>query len=98
MAIQTPPPSPELASPSNNGVSWHLAWGQRLWWLISALSGTLEIEQRTKEHKLRTKQIKNETERLKNENKRLAELESKLDALFSKYGINSTPTPPTEKP
>jgi len=44
MATSTPPPSPESPSPSCSGVSWRSRWAQRLWWLISALSGTLEIE------------------------------------------------------
>ncbi len=43
-------------------------WMSRLSWLISALSGTLEIEA--------------ETEKLRQQNKRLAELESKLDSLW----------------
>ncbi len=44
MATSTPPPSHPSPSPSSSGVSWHSVWAQRLWWLISALSGTLEIE------------------------------------------------------
>lgn len=71
------------------------ALGQHLSWLISALSGTLEIEQRTREHEQRTKQIENEIEQIKKENERLAVLESKIEALFSKHGIN---LPLAEKP
>jgi hypothetical protein len=75
--METPPksPSPGSRSPSSSGVSWRSVWAQRLSWLISALSGTLEIEHRTRD--------------LRKENDRLAELESKIDGLFSKYGINS---------
>ena len=70
--METPKPS-SSTSPPCGGASWRSVWGRRLSWLISALSGTLEIEA--------------ETERLKNENARLAELESKIDGLFSKYNI-----------
>ena len=90
--METPPkpPSPGSPLPSSSGASWHLVWVQRLLWLISALSGTLEIEHRTKEHEQRTKD-------LRKENDRLAELESKIDGLFSKYGMNSkTPQKPDQ--
>jgi DNA repair ATPase RecN len=84
--------------------------------LLSALSGTVEIE---KQHAKRMKelredsekysaiaqqlrkeneQIESETEQLKKENERLAVLESKIEELFYKYGINSNPTKPTDKP
>lgn len=82
-----------------------MRWGQRLSWLISALSGTLEIEAETKQLKQQNEkldaiilQTKNEKKQIEKENERLAELESKLDLLFSKYNINSTPIPPTNKP
>jgi BMFP domain-containing protein YqiC len=45
-----------------------LFWGQGLWWLISALSGTLEIKAEGKrqqqEHELRMKTLQQENERL----------------------------------
>jgi hypothetical protein len=103
MATSTPHPSPESPSPSSNGASWCSVWGQRLSWLISALSGTLEIEAETERLKqenarlnamiLQTRkekgQIENETKLIEKENERLAELESKIDSLFFKYGITS---------
>ncbi len=88
MPTPTPPQSNSSLSPSSSGVSWRSRWGQRLSWLISALSGTLEIE-------ADTERLKNETEQLKKENERLAVLESKIEALFSKHGIN---LPLAEKP
>jgi len=70
------PPTPNSStSPPSAGASWRSVWGQRLSWLISALSGTLEIAA--------------ETERLKSKNAWLAELESKIAGLFSKYNIES---------
>ena len=52
------PPTPNSStSPPSAGVSWRSVWGQRLSWLISALSGTLDIEA--------------ETERLKKANEKL---------------------------
>jgi DNA repair exonuclease SbcCD ATPase subunit len=85
MATSTPPPSNSSPSPSSSGVSWHSLWAQRLWWLISALSGTLEIEadiKRLKQEnakldamllKVRSekRQIENETERIKNETEQI---------------------------
>jgi hypothetical protein len=79
------PPTPNSStSPPSAGASWRSVWGRRLSWLISALSGTLEIEA--------------ETERLKSENVRLAELESKIDGLFSKYNIKSPQGKRSEQP
>jgi uncharacterized protein YlxW (UPF0749 family) len=52
-----PPTPPSSTSPPSTGASWRSVWGQRLSWLISALSGTLEIEA--------------ETNRLKQENAKL---------------------------
>jgi cell shape-determining protein MreC len=103
METQTPPPSPNCPLLSSTTASWPLHWGQRLSWLISALSGTLEIEAETERLKqenarlnamiLQTRkekgQIENETKQIEKENERLAELESKIDSLFSKYGITS---------
>jgi hypothetical protein len=73
-----------------------LRWAQRLSWLISALSGTLEIEAETKRLKQDNErldriilQTKNETKQIEKENDRLHELESKIDGLFLKYDINS---------
>jgi uncharacterized membrane protein (DUF106 family) len=65
---------------------WQPSWWQ---WLISALSGTVEIEkqtawheQRLKELKKSNKELKKSNEELKNRNKRLAELESKLNEIL----------------
>jgi hypothetical protein len=81
---------------------WQPSW---LHWLISALSGTVEIEKQTawlKKHNeelrkgnaewLRKEQMS--LEELRRENARLRELESKLDAVLPRY--NSSLTPPTE--
>ena len=109
MAAPIPPQSNSSPLPSSNGASWRSVWGQHLSWLISALSGTLEIEA---EHKQRMREIeqdnekldriiwqtKNETEEIRKDNERLAILESKIDSLFSKYGINSPPAPKLEEP
>ena len=73
-------------------------------WLISALSGTLEIEAEIESLKLDRERMKLENEKLdeiilqtRNETKRLSELESKLDGLFSKYNINlGAPTKPQQ--
>ena len=98
--METPKPS-SSTSPRCGGVSWRSVWGRRLSWLISALSGTLEIEAETErlrqenekldamilQTRSEAKQIEKETEQMKSENARLAELESKIDGLFSKYNI-----------
>ena len=80
-------------------------------WLISALSGTLEIEAEIERLKLDRErmrlenekldeiilQTRNETRQIENEIERLSELESKLDGLFSKYNINlGAPTKPQQ--
>jgi FtsZ-binding cell division protein ZapB len=98
--METPKPS-SSTSPPCGGVSWRSVWGRRLSWLISALSGTLEIEAETERLKIEnaqmrkqteqmrreTEQMRRETEQIRSENARLAELESKIDGLFSKYNI-----------
>lgn len=38
------PKANSSTSPPSSGASWRSVWGQRLSWLISALSGTLEAE------------------------------------------------------
>ena len=93
--METPKPS-SSNSPPCAGVSWRSVWGRRLSWLISALSGTLEIEAETERLKIenaqmrkQTEQMRRETEQIRSENARLAELESKIDRLFSKYNIKS---------
>jgi ABC-type phosphate transport system auxiliary subunit len=73
-------------------------------WLISALSGTLEIEAEIESLRLDRERMRLENEKLdeiilqtRNETKRLSELESKLDGLFSKYNINlGAPTKPQQ--
>ena len=98
--METPKPS-SSTSPRCSGVSWRSVWGRRLSWLISALSGTLEIEaeterlrqenaqmrKQTEQMRKETEQVRKETEQVRSENARLAELESKIDGLFSKYNI-----------
>ena len=84
--METPKPS-SSTSPPCGGVSWRSVWGRRLSWLISALSGTLEIEAETERLKIENAQMRRETEQIRSENARLAELESKIDGLFSKYNI-----------
>ena len=91
--METPKPS-SSTSPPCGGASWRSVWGRRLSWLISALSGTLEIEAETERLKnesaqmrKETEQMRRETEQIRSENVRLAELESKIDGLFSKYNI-----------
>ena len=84
--METPKPS-SSNSPPCAGVSWRSVWGRRLSWLISALSGTLEIEAETERLKSENAQMRRETEQIRSENARLAELESKIDGLFSKYNI-----------
>ena len=77
--------------------------------MLSALNGTVEIEKQhakqnqkeeeaQKQHEQRMKELRNETDQLRKENERLAVLESKIEELFYKYGINSNPTKPTDKP
>jgi len=112
MATQKASPSPSSDLASLNGVSWFSVWRRRLYWLISALSGTLEtereiVELRTEKERLRsekkrieneTKRIENETEQIKRDNERLAELESKIDGLFLKYNIGLEIPRKPEKP
>ena len=91
MATPTPSPSPSSDLASLNGVSWFSVWRRRLYWLISALSGTLETEREIVE-------LRNETEQIKKDNERLAELESKIDGLFLKYDIGLAIPRKPEKP
>jgi hypothetical protein len=109
METQTPSSSHSSPSPRSSGAFWSLFWGQGLWWLISALSGTLEIKAEGKrqqqEHELRMKTLQQENERLdgmllqtRKENEQLAILESKIDGLFSKYNINSKVHQTPEQP
>jgi hypothetical protein len=99
METPTPSPSPESPSPSSTGACWRSRWAQRLSWLISALSGTLEIEAAHKQKMQELDQdnerldrmilqIEKETKQIEKENDRLHELESKIDGLFLKYDIN----------
>jgi hypothetical protein len=98
MATQKASPSPSSDLPSLNGVSWFSVWRRRLYWLISALSGTLETEKRIAELRSQKEQMRKEDELRKHESElrlkilqketeRLAELESKIDGLFLKYNI-----------
>ncbi|XGB38789.1 MAG: hypothetical protein LVT47_11005 [Cyanobacteria bacterium LVE1205-1] len=54
-------------SPSSNGASWRLVWRQRFLWLISALSGTLEIE-------AEIESLRQDRERMRLENEKLDEI------------------------
>ena len=86
------PPTPNSStSPPLAGASWRSVWGQRLSWLISALSGTLDAEaahrQKMNDYERENAKLDVMILRTKNENARLAELESKIDGLFSKYNI-----------
>ena len=98
MATSTPPPSNLSPSPSSDGASWHSVWAQRLSWLISALSGTLEIEAETERLKNETEwlkqgnakldvmilQTKKETEQIENETKQIEKDNERLAVLESK--------------
>jgi DNA repair exonuclease SbcCD ATPase subunit len=57
-----------------------------------------ELREDSEKYSAIAQQTKKETEQIKKENERLAELESKIEELFSKHGINSNPTKPTDKP
>ena len=105
MATQKASPSPSSDLASLNGVSWFSVWRRRLYWLISALSGTLEtereiVELRTEKERLRSEKmrIESETEQIKRDNERLAVLESKIDGLFLKYNIGLAIPQKPEKP
>ena len=93
------PPTPNSStSPPSTGASWRSVWGQRLSWLISALSGTLDIEAETERLKkenekldamiLQTKndakQIENETEQIRNEAEQVRKENERLAVLESK--------------
>jgi FtsZ-binding cell division protein ZapB len=81
---------------------WQPSW---LHWLISALSGTVEIEKQTawlKKHnedlRKSNEELRKSNEDLRRENARLAELESKLDAVLPKYNFSLTPPSQTDEP
>jgi septal ring factor EnvC (AmiA/AmiB activator) len=79
MANSTPPPSHSSPSLSSNTVSWRSRWAQRLSWLISALSGTLEIEaahrQKMQDYEQRQKDYE---QRMREDEQEIA----KLDAMI----------------
>jgi small-conductance mechanosensitive channel len=95
MATPTPPSS---TSPPSAGASWRSVWGQRLSWLISALSGTLEIEAETNRLKQENakldamilqarndaKQIEREAEQIETETKQIESENARLAVLESK--------------
>jgi len=104
MTPKTSPSSDSSPSPDSGATDslWQPSW---LHWLISALSGTVEIEKQTawlKKHneELRksNEEYERKTEEIRKQNERLAELESKIDGSFSKYGIYSTPIPKPKQP
>ncbi len=85
------PTSSSLAnSPTHDSGATDSPWQPSWWqWLISALSGTVEIEKQTARHeqRLRVLQKSNEelqksNEELRSRNRRLAELESKLNEIL----------------
>jgi hypothetical protein len=82
--------SDSLPNPDNGAMDslWQPSW---LHWLISALSGTVEIEKQTA-------WLKKHNEELRQENAKLAELESKLDAVLPKYNFNLIPPTQIDKP
>jgi chromosome segregation ATPase len=65
MATPTPNSS---TSPPSTGASWRSVWGQRLSWLISALSGTLDAEaahrQKMNDYEQRKKDYEQENAKL----------------------------------
>ena len=84
--------SPSSASSTNpaSGATdspWRPSW---LHWLISALSGTVEIEKQTA-------WLRQENARLKRVNETLAEIDAKYDALRRKSATNSTPPTTTDE-
>ena len=94
-------PSSDLSPTPDSGVTdspWRPSW---LHWLISALSGTVEIEKQTawlKQENARLDEIaKQRKERLRRVNAKLDEIDAKYDALRHKSGVNSTPPTTTDK-
>ena len=66
VSMETPKLS-SSTSPRCSGVSWRSVWGRRLSWLISALSGTLEIEAETERLRHENAQMRKETEQMRKE-------------------------------
>ncbi|AFY62353.1 hypothetical protein [Synechococcus sp. PCC 6312] len=100
MATPNLSPSPVSPSPNSNGASGLSSLQQRLWWLISALSGTLDINadiERLKHEKLLLRQekllLKQEKLQQESEIERLIELDSKLNALQQSWDANLPPVP-----
>jgi hypothetical protein len=89
--------SPTLDSGATDS-PWRPSW---LHWLISALSGTVEIEKQTawlKQENAKLDEIaKQRKERQRRVNEKLDEIDSKYDALRRKSGINSTPPTTTDE-
>jgi len=73
---------------------WQPSW---LHWLISALSGTVEIEKQTAWLKQDSEKLKQENARLRRVNETLAEIDAKYDALRRKSATNSTPPTTTDE-
>jgi hypothetical protein len=71
--------------PGATDALWQPSWWQ---WLISALSGTVEIEKQTAWLKKSNEELRNSNKDARKENERLAELESKLDAVLPKSVSN----------
>jgi hypothetical protein len=81
--------SDSLPTPEGGAMDslWRPSW---LHWLISALSGTVEIEKQTA-------WLKKHNEELRKQNAKLRELESKLDAVLPKSSFSLTPPNPTDE-
>ncbi|WP_159785348.1 hypothetical protein [Sodalinema gerasimenkoae] len=87
--------SSDTSATPEHGVTdslWQPSWWQ---WLISALSGTVEIEKQTaslkqsnEELRRSNEELRRGNEELRKENEQLAALESKLDAVLPKSVSN----------
>lgn len=85
MTNKTSDSSNSLPSPENGatGSPWQPSWWR---WLISALSGTVEIERQAaldeQRHAQKMSELKTYNEELRIKNKRLAELQSRLNEIL----------------
>jgi hypothetical protein len=85
MTNKTSDSSNSLPSPENRATDspWQPSWWR---WLISALSGTVEIERQAaldeQRHAQKMSELKAYNEELRIKNKRLAELQSRLNEIL----------------
>jgi hypothetical protein len=84
MMNKTSPSSASSPSPNSGATDslWQPSW---LHWLISALSGTVEIEKQTAWLRQENERLRQEDEKLRQEDERLDEIDRKLDEIDSKY-------------